>query len=109
MDTHIIMPMFTALEHNFGLAAPTKSYSRAAYSRAQKKYVLKNCNIKDTSEFKKNILASIKSNLVDTTRAPSAPDLSPYIRRTVPKTFHLVDKPKKEELLKQSLSRIKEK
>ena len=109
MNTHIVMTLFTALEHNYGLSVSTKSHPKAAYSRAQKKYVLKNCNVKDTSELKKNILKSIKSNLVETTRAPGAPDLSSYIRRPIPNTFHRVEKPKKDELLKQALSRMKKK
>ena len=109
MDTHIVMTMFTALEHNYGLSVSTKSHPKAAYSRAQKKYVLKNCNVKDTSELRKNILKSIKSNLVETTRAPGAPDLSSYIRRPIPDTFHTVEKPEKDELLKQALSRMKKK
>ena len=40
MDTQIVMTMLTALEHNYGLTASTETRKKAAYSRAQKKYVL---------------------------------------------------------------------
>ena len=56
MDTHIVMTMLTALEHNYGLTAPTVTHKKAAYSRVQKKYLLKNDNVTDKEPLNKGIL-----------------------------------------------------
>ena len=57
------MTMLTALEHNYGLTAPTVTHKKAAYSRAQKKYVLKNDNLRDTESVRKNIIDSMNDNI----------------------------------------------
>lgn len=76
----------------------------SAYSRAQKKYVLKNDNVTDKEPLKKGILEKINNYLKCNVRLSL--DLSSYIRRPVPNTFHNVEKPSKDELIAQAISRM---
>ena len=107
MDTHVIMTMLTALEHNYSLTAPTLTQKVAAYSRAQKMYILKNYNKRETEAMKKDILIAMNNNIKDNKTLTL--DLSSYVRKPIPKTFHKVEKPSKDILIAQALSRILDK
>ena len=84
MDTQIVMTMLTALEHNYGLTASTETRKKAAYSRAQKKFVLKNENIRDTESVRKNIVASMIENIRNNHYRTL--DLSSLIRKPIPQS-----------------------
>ena len=105
MDTSILMMMFVVLIHNSlqGIA-PTKRYEVRDYSRASKKYRIKTKVIKDILPFKKSLLSEMTGNVRSNTRLPI--DLSRYIRRAVPKTFHGVEKPALDDLKKKQFSRM---
>ena len=104
MDTTIVMMMLVCLEPNNRLTAVTKTKTRIAYSRAQKKYVLKNTKTMDNLSLKKAIMSSVRNNVKD--RRMLALDLSRYKRKSVPRTFH---KPSRETLEKEKLTRLNRK
>lgn len=105
MDTSILMMMFVVLIHNSlqGIA-PTKRYEVRDYSRASKKYRIKTKVVKDILPFKKSLLSEMTGNVRSNIRLPI--DLSRYIRRVVPKTFHGVEKPAIDILKKKQFSRM---
>ena len=82
MDTQIVMMMLTALEHNYGLTASTEIRKKAAYSRKQRKYVLKNENTRDTESVRKNIVASMIENIRNNHYLTLY--LSSFIRKPIP-------------------------
>ena len=98
------MTMLTALEYNYGLSAPTETCKKIAYSRAQKQYVLKNDNKRDTTNLKKNLMISIIESMNE--NGPLPMDLSSYIRKPIPSTFHRVEKPSKDDLTAVAMSRM---
>jgi hypothetical protein len=105
MNTSIVMTMFAVLVHNTLLTiTPTKKYELCDYSRASKQYRLKTKVEKDIVPFKIDVLSQITSNVISDVRLPL--DLSQYIRQAVPKTFHGVPKPSKDELKAKKFSRM---
>ena len=81
-----------------------KQYEMVEYSRAMKDYRLKTKVTKDMVPFKKDILSKIVNNVMINARIPV--DLSRYKRKPVPKTFHGVEKPNKDDLKKRRISRM---
>ena len=107
MDTTIVMMMIVCLEHNYRLTAATKTKTRVAYSRAQKKYVLKNTKTTDNISHKKSLMEAVRDNVKSKTILDM--DLSRYKRRPVPKAFHLTAKPSRDTLEQQKLTRLNRK
>ena len=107
MDTTIVMMMLVCLERNYRLTAATRTKTRVAYSRAQKKYVLKNTKTTDNITLKKSIMGRVRDNVKD--KKILEMDLSRYKRRSVPKTFHLTAKPSQDTLEQQKLTRLNRK
>ena len=56
---------------------------------------------------KKDILIAMNNNIKDNKTLTL--DLSSYVRKPIPKTFHKVEKPSKDILIAQALSRILDK
>ena len=107
MDTTTVMMMISCWEHNYRLAAATKTKTRVAYSRAQKKCVLKNTKTTDNISHKKSIMEAVRDNVKSKTILDM--DLSRYKRRPVPKAFHLTAKPSRDTLEQQKLTRLNRK
>ena len=105
MDTSIIMMMFVVLIHNnlLGITS-TNKYEVREYSRARKDYRIKTKVIKDIIPFKRSLLTEMTANVAMDVKLPI--DLSRYIRRPVPETFHEVHKPAIEELREKKFSRM---
>jgi hypothetical protein len=107
METMIILTMLAAFQNNLCVEGKNllKTYIVRAYSRANKTYVLKNRNIYDNLSFKKALLLNIEENI--RTNTVLTYDLkTTYIRKAVPKTFHLTEPPAKEFMLEKKKSRM---
>ncbi|KAL5265183.1 hypothetical protein ACHWQZ_G006064 [Mnemiopsis leidyi] len=107
METMIILTMLAAYQNNLCVKGGNllKTYVTAAYSRANKGYVLKNKNVYDNLSFKKALLVHIEQNVKD--NVVLTYDLQEtYIKREVPKTFHGQSAPSKEVLKAKNKSRM---
>ena len=97
--------MLTVIEHNKHAKTLDKVFREyPAYSRAQKKYVLKKVTKRDSVGLKKGILNSVADNVKDNKKLPL--DTTRHIRKPVPKTFHGTPKPSKQELLDTRIARL---
>jgi hypothetical protein len=106
MTTTVILTMLTALQNNIYLKNESKlgSYSVRQWSRANKEYLLKDRIIYDDITFKREILRQTFVNLSE--KIVIDLNISPYIRKPIPKTFHGVSAPSKEELQEKRQSRL---
>lgn len=101
----IILTMLTVIEHNKHVTTLDKVFREyPAYSRAQKKYVLKKVTKRDSVEFKKDILKSVEDYVKRNEKLPLF--TSGHIRKPIPKTFHGTPKPSKQELINLRLTRM---
>jgi hypothetical protein len=104
MDTTIILTMLASLEHNLAQDGERVVKERAVYSRAQKGYVLKNIVTVDRFSYKTDMIRKVINNFV--INKPGELDIRSYKKIPVPKRFHLLDRPKLEELKAKQISRF---
>ena len=101
----ITLTMLTVLEHNKHVSTLEKIFRlHPAYSRAQKKYVLKKVTKRDSVGFKRDIMKSLAEFLRKNERPPL--QTSKYIRKPIPRTFHGTPRPSKQDLIEQRLTRM---
>lgn len=101
----ITLTMLTVIEHNKHVTTLEKVFREyPAYSRAQKKYVLKKVTKRDSVELKKEILNSVADYVKRNEKLPI--QTLGHIRKPIPKTFHGTPKPSKQELLNERLTRM---
>jgi len=110
LETMIVMTMLAAVQNNLYLKEENlkKSYTVRSYSRAMKKYVLKQKNVYDNVTFKKSIIDSI-IRMVRSGEQLDKCNFSQtrYIMRPVPKTFHGQSAPDKRVMIENQKSRMK--
>lgn len=105
MTTNIVMTMFAVLVHDELLhLQATKEYQVAEYSRASKGFCLKTRKNQDIIPFKRKLLAQVVLQVIS--NEPVVLDLSRYLKRPVPKTFHGLEKPSTDDLKKKRFSRM---
>ena len=98
--------MLTAIQSRVYLEQKNsaKVHHVAQWSRASKKHVVKKRTEYDAVSFKKTIIGEVNSNLIS--NAVLDMDLTPYIRQSVPKTFHGETAPPIDELHARRLTRM---
>jgi len=88
MNTHIILTMLSAIQHNTFQDPGTlvNSYDLKQWSKASKQYHIKKRNVFDKITFKKEIMKEVECNLLNGQKG--GVNYSYYIRKPLPKTFH---------------------
>ncbi|KAL5256457.1 hypothetical protein ACHWQZ_G011635 [Mnemiopsis leidyi] len=106
MATTVILTMLAAIQNNTYLKSKSKlgSYSIRQWSRANKEYLIKERTVYDDTTFKKEILQNTFLNL--SRKEVYHLNISPYVRKPIPKTFHGKSAPSREELQAKKQSRL---